>query len=93
MALYTFVMEFLGGVYISQVREMSLRKACIKWARTLNVGGIKGLGAKGQAEFIREMKDKANKPVPLSGLINAWCTSALSRRGVALINIVKTKGE
>jgi hypothetical protein len=90
VALYTFIMEFMGGTYISQIKEKSLNRACRKWARTLNVREIKGLGPKSHALLIQEMKDKINQPVPLNSTQNVWCTSALMMRRWALINIVKT---
>jgi hypothetical protein len=86
-------MEFMGGTYISQIKEKSLNRACIKWARTLNGKEIKGLGPKGHALFIQEMVDRGNQPVPIDGTRNVWCTSALTMRRSALINIVKTSEE
>ncbi len=90
MALYTFIMEFMGGTYISQINEKSLNRACRKWARTLKVKEIKGLGPKCQTLLIQEMKDKINQPVALNDVQNVWCTSALMKGRWALINIVKT---
>ncbi len=39
-------------------------------------------------QLIEQMKDE--KPVLLSGLVNAWCNSAILRKGTALINIIQT---
>ncbi len=83
-------MEFMGGTYISQIKERSLARACRKWAHTLNEKEIKGLGIKGHAQLIREMEDKENQPVPIDGAQYVWCTSALTMRRSALINIVMT---
>lgn len=92
MALNTFLMEFVGGAYISQIEEKSLNRACRKWVVTLNKKEIKGLGPKGHSVLMQEMKDKDKDkaPVPLNGNLNVWCTSALTIGRLALINIVMT---
>jgi hypothetical protein len=90
MPLYTFVMDFLGGTYMAQVRGESIRSACVKWAQTIEVSEIHGLGPSGQAKLLGEMRDPDNTLVPLTGLSNAWCTGALIRGRGALINIVRT---
>lgn len=91
MALYTFVMDFLGGTYMAQVRAASVRSACVKWARTVDVRGIPGLGPTGKEALIANMLDRDRRPVPIAGLRNAWCTSTLIRGRFALINIVRTE--
>jgi hypothetical protein len=90
MPLYTFVMDFMGGTYMAQVRGGSVRSACLKWAKTIEVSEIHGLGPSGQAKLHDEMGEPYNTPVPLTGLSNAWCTGALIRGRGALINIVRT---
>ena len=89
MALYTFIMEFMGGTYISQVREKTLVKACLKWARTLNSDDIKGLGPKGHDLLIREVEEEC-QPVPISDTRNVWCTSARIKGRLGLIHVVQT---
>ena len=90
MALYTFIMEFLGGTYIGQIRSPSVYSACVKWAETIDVAGVKGLGPRGQRRLVTEMQDDVNRPVPLDDVTNAWCTGALIHGHSALINIVRT---
>jgi hypothetical protein len=92
MPLFTFIMDFAGGTYISQVDAPSTTTACVKWAEELDVSGVKGIGANSKASLINQMKDEEQEPQPLNGIFNAWCTTASLRGGLALINIVRTEG-
>jgi hypothetical protein len=83
-------MEFVGGTYISQIKEKSQNRACRKWAHTLNEKEIKGLGPKGHVLLMQEIADKEYQPVPINGAQNVWCASAITMRRSALINIVMT---
>ena len=90
MPFYTFIMDYAGGTYISQVKAPSEKSACLKWAKNLEVSQIQGLGLKGQEFLIQQMKEEG--PGPLDGTLNAWCTSAIIRGKFALINLVQTDG-
>jgi hypothetical protein len=92
MALYTFVMEYLGGTYMAQVRARSVAQACVNWARSLEAAEIQGLGPRGHQELVVQMTERMTDAVPLDGLENAWCHSALPRGRFALINIIQTAG-
>lgn len=91
MAFYTFIMEYAGGTYISPVKAQSAKAACVKWARSLDVSQVQGLGLKGKESLIEQVRDEF--PVALAGLSNAWCTGALLRGEFALINLVQTEPE
>jgi len=89
MAFYTVIMEFAGGTYISQVTAASAKSACVKWAQSLDVSQIQGLGLRGKESLIEQMRDES--PTVIAGLSNAWCTGALIRGSSALINLVQTE--
>jgi hypothetical protein len=89
MALYTFIMEYAGGTYISQVKARSPKSACVKWAQNLDDSQVEGLGLKGKVSLIEQMKEEP--PVAVAGVSNTWCSSALVRGGLALINLVLTE--
>lgn len=89
MPFYTFIMEYAGGTYISQVKASSPKSACVKAAQSLDASQVSGLGPRSKESLIEQMKEDA--PVPLSGLLNAWCKSALIRGEYALINLVQTE--
>jgi hypothetical protein len=89
MPIYTFMMEYAGGTYISQVKATSPKSACSKWAQSLDVSQISGLHERSKQTLLKQMKEEA--PLPLDGLLNAWCITANLRKGLVLINIVKTE--
>jgi len=89
MALYTFIMEYAGGTFISQVKASSPGSACVKWAENLVVPRGSGLGAKSKDLLVEQMKEEP--PAALDGMSNAWCTTALLRGELALINLVRTE--
>jgi hypothetical protein len=91
MPLYTFVLDFAGGTYISQVNAPSTTSASVKWAKELDIFGLKGVGRKNKESLINQMKEE--EPQRLDGLINAWCVTATLRGGLALINIVQTESD
>jgi hypothetical protein len=90
MALFTFVLDYKGGTYISQVSARTLKQATVKWAEGLEVEEMYGLGAASKIKLIREMKGDEDKPALLNGLKNVWCQTSLIRGRGALINIIKT---
>ena len=53
-ALYTFIMYYLGGTYISQVTVASEEKAIRIWIRNLKISEIKGFGEADKKNINRE---------------------------------------
>jgi hypothetical protein len=90
MPLYSFVLDFDGGTYISQVAAASFTAAPAIWAKRLKSGAVKGVGGATLNELARQMTEK--EPTPLTGLSHVWCTDALLRGKLALINFVETNG-
>lgn len=88
MPFYTFIMEYAGGTYISQVKAASPRKAVVKGAQKLNVSEIYKFGQVSKDKLIEEMKTKEISL--LNSLKNVWFVSALIRGELALINLVQT---
>jgi hypothetical protein len=89
MPFYTFIMDWDGGNYVSQVNAASHKSACVKWAKDLDISQVTGVGIKSKKLLIEKMRDEI--PTPLNGLVNAWCATALIRGKLALINVVQTK--
>jgi hypothetical protein len=88
MPLYTVLLDFKGGTYVSQCRATSPSAAIRKWARELQTDAISGIGKLGKSQLIDDVQ--SDDPVALEGLSNTWCHSALVRGHLALINIVQT---
>lgn len=87
MALFTFILEFDGGTYISQVHAASVRGAVTQHAS--HVVSNKAVAA---ASVRRRIADglSAQKPVALDGMRNVWCCSTSVGKKFALLNIVAT---
>ncbi len=88
MALYTFMLEFNGGSYISQVKASSPKSAIGVWAKKLNTNDITGLGPSGKTQLISSLKE--DTPVAIAGVLNTWCSIAWMRGKLAIIYFVKT---
>lgn len=88
MSLFTFVMEYKGGTYASQVAALTLETACQEWALQLDTKSICGLNHKCKQMLVEEMKTQL-MPTRLKGLLNVWCFTPLTLEG-SLINIIKT---
>ena len=89
MPFYTFIMDYKGGTYISQIDSSSLKTACVDWANSLRVSEIDEFGEISKNQLIEQMKSE--EPILLKGLVNAWCSSPFLSKGTALINIVQTE--
>jgi len=83
-------MDYCGGTYISQVEANSASEALLLWAMTLNPAPIAKFDEQGKLELIAEVQGEDSRLVPLHGLVNSWCISALTSGGVALVNIIAT---
>jgi hypothetical protein len=89
MSLFTLHLAYRGGNYIKQVEAETVKDAVIAWmplAQKEKYGEFK------LPTLEEEFKHNDNWPVPLKGLVNAWCTSLFGGRDFALLNIVKTVG-
>ena len=91
MPLYTFIMEYGGGTYVSQLRAASPQAAVGRWARELPTDEIPDFGPASKARLVREVEAEALAPV--ENLSNVWCVAALIRGNLALINFVQTAVE
>jgi hypothetical protein len=87
MPLFTFVLEFSGGTYISQFGACTARGALTLYASELvRNNAVSTLSAR------KHLADalSAEKLVRLDGVRSVWCCSTLVGRKFALLNIVAT---
>jgi hypothetical protein len=89
MPLYTFVLDFKGGTYISQVEASSESEACVRWAKQLDWAGIDGFERRCREELIGG--ENGEKLLPVEGLRNVWCQTALLGDDLALVHLVLTE--
>ena len=86
--LYTFVMDYCGGTYISQVETNNLKIACENWSQNPDTKAIYKLGVRGKEILIRQVAEC--EPTELTGIINVWFVSFLIYGKSAHINIIRT---
>ena len=80
--LYTVICEYGGGTYIAQLRATSPRTAVSRWLDAI----VPDLLLKGK--ILEDLRSEA--PVGIEGCRNVWCCSGVSRKGLVLINIIRT---
>jgi hypothetical protein len=88
--LYTFILNYAGGTYISQYADSSHTKAFERWLVAEPAKLEKPPGAKLARGLSREHEAVDGSLTPLDGLQNVWCWTALLPRGLALVNVVRT---
>ena len=91
MACYTFILDYRGGTYISQIRASTPKLAILKGADLLDPNEVSGLGP--HSKILLRAALNESGPVRLEGLENVWCSTASIRGNLALINLVKTATE
>jgi hypothetical protein len=84
MSLFTAILEFDGGTYISQIRSASVRSAVSKYASGL--GQNKAIPGTSEKQSLA-VTFRQEVPVSISGVQNVWCCSG---RKFALLNIIQT---
>ena len=90
LPVFTFIFEYGGGTYISQVRSRDARSAQVAWAKSLRPREIRRLGEKRLAQLVQDIEQDPHKlyqPVALNHLNNVWCGAT----PFGLLNIVKTE--
>jgi hypothetical protein len=87
MALFTLVLEFDGGTYISQFRAPSVHRAVAEYtSRLMRNKVVSPLLVR------RRLADalSAESPVAIEGVRNVWCCSTSIGKKFVLLNIVAT---
>lgn len=87
MTLFTIILDYAGGTYISQVEAENVQEAFRTWLAKLRSDRIADAVSHEVADGFA-----ATEPdlVPLNGLEGVWCGSALARDELALLNLVRT---
>jgi hypothetical protein len=86
-SLYTILLEFRGGTYISQATGENASSVLSQWISQLDE---KDLSAWGLDRDTLVSIHAATTPMALTGRINVWCLSGIAGKRQVLINIIKT---
>lgn len=80
MALYTLLLDYRGGTYISQITADSESLALDLWTPSIQDDVEKDLVSELRRDRLVQIEDTKN----------VWCTTAIVRDNLAVMNIVKT---
>lgn len=91
-SLFTYIFEFRGGTYTSQLQSSDLQSSIQDWFKKLQqkYREIEHLEPKTVEEIQNELIGE--EPIPLEGLVNTWSLGIDTIKGFGLVTIVKTEG-
>jgi hypothetical protein len=87
--LFTFVLDYKGGTYISQVVAPAVREAIATWPSVVNWDVI-GIQLSSRFERQLRLEISGDDPVALSGMTNVWCISPRLGKSVGTLHIIAT---
>lgn len=88
-SLYTFIMEYRNGTYLSQCTAENEQIAMKSWAESLDINSIQHLDNNIKNTLIQEAKNE--ELTPISNTKNVWCGGFLINDHYALLHVVKTE--
>ncbi len=89
MSFFTFLLEYSGGTYLSQIAASSPDNAFVIGARNLNFRDISDFDKEAKESLIVQMETDSIAPV--DGLSNVWCNTATLNGNLAFVHIVQTE--
>jgi hypothetical protein len=90
MELYTFIMDYLGGTYISQVKAADEVRARDIWIKKLKVKEIKSFTNQDKKDIIKD-NFADNDIVRINGTKSVWFFTVETEKGYGHVNLIKTK--
>ncbi len=91
-SLFTFIIDYMGGTYVSQVNGNSPDDAMLRWVRTFDFQNVLKIH-QDINNILRDIEDVEKTPLALNGMKNIWSFSLLLDDELALVNVVKTDEE
>lgn len=90
MNLYTFIVSYNNGIYMSQHKGATAAEAYGKWLKSKSKLSFFVAMAGFLTERDRDnmLQDK-DEPVKVRGLKDVWCISLMIKGDIAIVNIVK----
>ncbi|ACL03184.1 conserved hypothetical protein [Desulfatibacillum aliphaticivorans] len=86
--LYTFLLDFKGGTYISQVWARSPQESLFGWIKGEKYSVVQELAGIKSTDFKNYFGSE--NCVPVDQLESVWCVSFLAEDDLGIINIVGT---
>ena len=88
MGIYTFIVEFKGGTYISQYRATDLIIAFNMWADYFSKEPY--VSKMQSKQLLEDVKDDNFFPSEISEVVNVWSWTSVLWGKFIILNIVKT---
>lgn len=86
-SLYSIILDWGGGTYISQIKAANNNRVIEKWLSKFNFSEL----AVSEEEFSDFYEDcKKSDLITLEDLKNIWCITSMLQGKLALINIIET---
>jgi len=85
---FTFVLDYRGGTYISQVESDSAKGALRSWLDVVDLDEVFGLTSRGRDRFRESLL--AHALVPVDRVRNVWCVSGRVRGALAIVHVIQT---
>lgn len=89
--LFTIILDFRGGIYVSQVEASDEVDATRRWASVLTDEKKLGRSSPYLAKDVLRHLDYGSYPTPLDGLAGVWCVAASCGGDLAIANIVRSR--
>jgi hypothetical protein len=86
LSLYTIILEYKGGTYISQVHSESPAAAVKKWSTTITEHSLAEWGLD-RTDLVLLSDDN---PIPLKNCMSVWCLTGSARNHLMLLNVIAT---
>jgi hypothetical protein len=87
-SIFTLIVDYDGGTYISQWSATSPKRALVKWARSFDFSVIPRV----KNSWLEDLRTHIarERPVRISGTKAVWCESGALGNKLMIINIVRT---
>ena len=89
MPLFTFVIDFRGGTYLSQNSAQNVSEASERFCEAIASDSAHPLHAQTRRSIAATLSEGSDW-VELAGLNSVWCTSCVISDELALIHMIKT---
>jgi len=87
LSLYTLILEYRGGTYISQIQSESPTAAVKKWSTTITDHNLAAWGLD-RTDLVLLSGDN---PIPVENCMNIWCLTGSAKNHLMLLNVIATE--